>query len=40
MLMPASKNAANQCEGDTDSVLLAAVKPKAALTDRVTGGKE
>lgn len=37
--MSASKNAAIQCEEDTDSVLLAAVKPKAASTDRVTGGE-
>lgn len=39
MLMSASKNAAIQCEEDTDSVLLAAVKPKAASTDRVTAGE-
>lgn len=40
MLMFASKNAAIECKEDTDSVLLAAIKPKAALTGRVTGSKE
>lgn len=40
MLMFASKNAAIECKEDTDSVLLAAIKPKAALTGSMTGSKE
>lgn len=38
--MFASKNAAIKCKDYTDSVLLAAIKPKAALPGRVSGSKE
>lgn len=38
--MFASKNADIECKDDTDSMLLAAIKPKVASTGRVTGGKE
>lgn len=40
MLMFASKNAAIVCEEDTDSVLLAAFRPGAAVTGRVSGSKD
>lgn len=38
--MFASKNAAIVCEEDTDSVLLAAFRPGAAVTGRVSGSKD
>lgn len=38
--MFASKNAAIECEEDTDSVLLAAIRLRAAVTGRVSGSKD
>lgn len=40
MLTFASKNAAIKRKGDTDSVLLAALNPKGAVTGRVTVSRE